>query len=148
MRTMFEMGFRNSFVPLMGQDITTWDQLNDTSSSGGGLPAGTITSYDQLTQPSTPSAPSGGGGGGGGGGGSGATDAAKLVAQGITAAGQGYSTYSKEQVAKINAQAQKGKAPVAPGAPVAAPSSGVNSNTVFLIGGIAVVGLIAAVALR
>lgn len=141
MRTMFEMGFRNSFVPLLGQDIVaSYDQLNDQSSSGG-LPPGTVTSYDQLTQPS-PTTPSGGGGGGG------STDYAKLVAQGITAAGQGYGAYSKEQTAKIQAQAVA-KAGVKPTvvAP-AAPSSGVSANTVYLIGGIAVVGLIAAVAFK
>jgi|SRR5579871_3084840 len=146
MRTLFEMGFRNSFRPLLGQDmVTSYDQLTDQSSSGGGLPAGTVTSYDQLNQPTTtPSAPSGGGGGAGGS----STDWGKLFAQGITAAGQGYGTYSKEQTAKIQAQtaAKAGVKPVTPGAP--APSSGVSANTVYLIGGIAVVGLIAAVALR
>jgi hypothetical protein len=142
MRTLFEMGFRNTFQPLLGQEmITSWEQLQNQPSSGG-VP-GAITSYDQMmNQPSTPSTPSTPSGGGS------STDWGKLVAQGITAAGQGYGTYSKEQIAKIQAEAQaKGKLPTP--APMIAPSTGgVSSNTVLIIGGIAVVGLIAAVALR
>lgn len=134
MRSFFQMGFRNSFIPLMGQ--------NDSNPWGSGGPP--VTSLDQetptptpsVTPPAAPSASSGG------------TDWAKLIAQGITAAGAGYSAYSKEQVAKLTAEAQKGKTPTT--GPLMAPSSqgAISPNTIFLVGGLAVTALIAVVALK
>lgn len=124
MRTMFQMGFRPGFMS-MGQDSSPWGP--------GGPP---VTSIDQPT-PTTPPKPAGS---------SDSTDWGKLISQGITAAAQGYGAYSKEQVAKIQAQAASLK-PALPGAvPVA--STGISANTMFLVGGLAVVGLIAAVALK
>lgn len=152
MKSLFEMGFRNSFAPMMGQD-----EANPWGEGSGGPPV----TYDQLT-PSSPSDSTWGAGGppvtslpsqtpgtavpptkppG-----TSDSDWAKIIAQGITAGGAGYGAYSKEQVAKITAQTQK-NAPKPSGAPVMAPS-GSSSNTIFLVGGLAVVGLIAAVALR
>ena len=122
MRTMFEMGFRPGFMS-MGQDSSPW--------GSGGPP---VVSIDQ--QPTTPPKPA-----------SDSTDWGKLISQGITAAAQGYGAYSKEQIAKIQAQAASLK-PAVPGmAPVPA-GSGISANTMFLVGGLAVVGLIAAVALK
>ena len=123
MRTMFEMGFRPGFMS-MGQDSSPW--------GSGGPP---VVSIDQ--QPTTPPKPAGA---------SDSTDWGKLISQGITAAAQGYGAYSKEQIAKIQAQAANLR-PALPGA-VPAPSSGISANTMFLVGGLAVVGLIAAVALK
>lgn len=123
MRTMFEMGFRPTFAPIMGQDSNPW--------GAGGPPVTSIS--DQPTPPK----PAGS---------SDSTDWGKLISQGITAAAQGYGAYSKEQVAKIQAQA----ANLRPGTPGLAPvaSSGISANTMFLVGGLAVAGLIAAVALK
>lgn len=124
MRTIFQMGFRPGFMS-MGQDSNPW--------GAGGAP---ITSIDQPT-PTTPTKPAGS---------SDSTDWGKLVSQGITAAAQGYGTYSKEQVAKIQAEAAKLK-PATPGMlPVA--SDGITANTMFLVGGLAVAGIVLAVALK
>lgn len=148
MRSFFQMGFRNSFIPLMGQDDSGWgpggppvinlDQQPATSNGWGpGGPPITTLNQQPTTPSVTPPAASSGG-----------TDWAKLIAQGITAAGAGYSAYSKEQIAKLTAEAQKGKTPTGP---IMAPSSqgaGISSNTIFLVGGLAVTALIAVVALK
>lgn len=69
------------------------------------------------------------------------TDWAKLLAQGITAAGTGYGVYSKAEVDKMNAQAAALKARN-PGIASILPS-GMDTTTVILVvlGGVAVIGI-------
>jgi hypothetical protein len=171
MRTMFERSFTNGFGrsmpmgfrPAMGQDIvTSYDQLDQ--SGGAGAP-GAITSYDQAPPPSdqttapTPTPyvppasplspavapkipaqqPAG----------MSDTDWAKLLAQGITAAGAGYGAYTKAEIDKMNAQAAVLKARN-PGAASIIPSTGLSTGaTIALaVGGLAVVGLVIAVAMK
>lgn len=128
MRTLFEMGFRNSFGPMMGQD------------SGWGPGGPPVVSLTDGTTPTTPTKPADTG-----------TDWAKLISQGITAAGAGYSAYSKEQIAKMTEQTkrlQPGMPGYMPGMLQQQQSQGVSPNTMFLVGGLAVAGIITAIALK
>jgi hypothetical protein len=76
------------------------------------------------------------------------TDWAKLLAQGITAAGQGYGIYTKAEVDKMNAQAAALKAKN-PSVASILPSALSPTVTILLVlGGVAVIGLGLVVALK
>ncbi len=72
------------------------------------------------------------------------------LASGLTAAAAGYGAYTKEQIAEINAKAKDAaaKAGASRFAPGGAGVGGVSANTLYLVGGVAVVGIIAAIALK
>lgn len=128
MRTMFEMGFRNAFQPVLGQD--SYDE---------GLPGVDVTPSAPTPTPApTPTKPAG----------TSDSDWAKVIAAGITAAAAGYGAYTKEQIAALNAQTAKAAAAKSAFAPGGAGVGGVSANTLYLVGGLAVVGIIAAIALK
>jgi hypothetical protein len=128
---MFEMGFRNSFMPVMGQGEE--EEFQSLQQTGNQTPIPTIP-----TTPTPPPKPAG----------TSDNDWAKIIAAGLTAGAAGYGAYTKEQIAAINADAAA-KAAAAKSGGVPAPAGvGVSANTIFLVGGVAVVGIIAAIALR
>jgi hypothetical protein len=130
---MFEMGFRNSFMPVMGQgEEEEFQSLQQTEN-----PAPIPTIPTIPTTPTPPPKPAG----------TSDNDWAKIIAAGLTAGAAGYGAYTKEQIAAINADAAKAAAAKSGGVPAPA-GVGVSANTIFLVGGVAVVGIIAAIALK
>lgn len=155
MKSLFDIGFRTQFMPMplrrraLGQDdspfITSYDQ---GPASSGDIP-GMYTSYDegpassgvpglvtrqdlQSMIPPTPSAAS-------------STNWGKVLTDMTKAGAATYSGFTKEQVTKA---ASKQKAGLPTGLPgdVAPVSSGINSNVVFIVGGLALATIVAVIA--
>jgi hypothetical protein len=138
---MFEMGFRNGFKPMIGQgEEQEWGSLQPSPSWDLEQNPPSVPTYPTQTPIQTPTKPAG----------TSDSDWAKLIATGLTSVAAGYGAYEKEKVAEINAQAAKAAASSSASrfAPGGVGVGGVSANTMFLVGGIAVVGIIAAIALK
>lgn len=156
MKSMFDVGFRPQFMPMsmrrlgLGQDdsgiITSYDQGPSSSGdipglytsvdqgppSSGNIP-GLVTQQDlQSKLPATPGPASS------------ATDWGKVLADMAKAGATTYAGYTKAQIADA---AAKQKAGLPTGLPkTVPPPSSISPNTIFLVGGLAAVAIIAAIA--
>lgn len=135
MKSLFEMTFQNRFqgdsargfqpAPRLGQIITDIEQSPLTD-----------WKPDQSTQiPMTRPA------------GTSDTDWAKILAEGLKAASQGYGAYTQGQIAKMKAEADLLKTRN-PSVASLLPSDSKTTTIALVVGGIAVLGLIAVVALK
>jgi hypothetical protein len=140
MKSMFTMGFRPAtFSPIMGQEfITSYDQ---------GLPAEPVpnlyTSYDQgppaepvpglVTTLPTDSGSS--------------TDWGKIIGEAVKSGAGTYGAYNQGQIAQA-AQRAKAAGIMPSNVPVARTpgDTGINPNVIFIVGGLALAGLVAVIA--
>lgn len=156
MKSMFDIGFRPQFMPIplrrpgLGQDegwdsseiYTSIDQMPDST---GWDSSGMYTSYDQgppaesvtgmVTDLDLWKSPK-----------SQDTDWGKILSTLAKTGAEGYAGYTKAQIVAAAAKQKAGLPAGLPNVNVPPPSSGLSPNTVFLVGGLAVVGLIAVLA--
>lgn len=147
MKTLFTMGFsRPSFRPILGQDdgfITSYDQgpagesvpglITSTDQGGSATSVPGLVTYQDLQskQPVTPGPAA-------------TTDWSKVLADMAKAGASTYAGYTKDQIIQAAAKQKAGLPTGLPG--VVPPSSGINPNVVFVVGGLVAATLIAVIA--